>query len=104
MNQVEEYFISLVKAIPEGKPGKMFGSLCIKAPNGKSTAMLWKDTLVVKLQGEDFNNALSLDGSKLFEPMEGRSMKEWVQIPFQYKKEWKRFALASMDYVNKLNK
>jgi hypothetical protein len=104
MSEAEVYFNSLVKEILDGKAGKMFGSLCIKAPNGKAAAMLWKDCLVVKLKGDEFNDALSLDGCKLFEPMEGRAMKEWVQIPFQYKKEWKRFTLASMEIVKKIKK
>lgn len=104
MSEAEEYFHQLVKDIPGGKASKMFGSPCIKAPNGKSAAMFWKDCIVVKLSGEQFNNALSLDGSKLFEPMEGKTMKEWVQIPYDYKKEWKKYALASMDIVKKLKK
>jgi hypothetical protein len=99
MSEAEVFFQKLANDIPDGKPGKMFGSLCIKAPNGKAVAMVWHDCMVVKLNGDNFNEALSLDGSKQFEPMEGRAMKEWVQIPFHYKKEWKRFALASMEIV-----
>jgi hypothetical protein len=105
MSEAEEYFQKLAKEIPEGKAGKMFGAACIKAHNnGKSAAMFWKDCMVVKLSGDKFNEALSLDGSKLFEPMEGRAMKEWVQIPFHYKKEWKKYALASMEIVKKIKK
>lgn len=66
--------------------------------------MFWKDCIVVKLSGDTFDNALGLSGSKLFEPMEGKSMKEWVQIPFHYKKGWKRFAIASMQMVEKIKK
>lgn len=104
MNEAEKYFHKLVREIPDGKASKMFGSPCVKAPNGKSEAMFWKDCIVVKLNGEAFSEALSLDGSKLFEPMEGKAMKEWVQIPFTYKKEWKNFVLASMEIVKKLKK
>ena len=104
MSEAEKYFDTLAKGIPNGKPGKMFGSPCIKAPNGKAVAMVWKDCLVVKLNGEAHSEALSLDGSKPFEPMEGRAMKEWVQVPFHYKKEWKKFALASMEVVKNLKK
>ena len=102
MTKAEQYFSDLTKEIPEVKSGKMFGALCIKTPNGKSAAMFWKDNIVVKLAGDTLNEALSLDGSKLFEPMEGRPMKEWVQIPFAYKDKWKKFALQSVASVKAL--
>jgi hypothetical protein len=104
MSEAEEYFHSLVKEIPNGKASKMFGAPCVKAANGKAVAMYWKDCIVVKLSEDAHKEALSLDGSKLFEPMVGRAMKEWVQIPFHYKKEWKKYALASMEIVKKIKK
>jgi len=104
MTKAEELFRKLAKEIPDGKEGKMFGSLCIKTPNGKSGAMLWKDCLVVKLQPDDMKEALSLDGSQLFEPMEGKTMKEWVQIPYDYKDKWKKFATISIEAVKKIKK
>jgi hypothetical protein len=104
MTRAEEFFSDLTREIPDVKAGKMFGSLCMKMPNGKSAAMFWKDNIVVKLQGESLKEAMSLDGTQLFEPMEGRPMKEWVQIPFAYKDEWKKFALASAESVKTLPK
>lgn len=104
MSEAEKYFQELVKEIPNGKASKMFGAPCIKAPNGKSAAMYWKDCIVVKLNGDIYKEALSLDGSILFEPMEGRAMKEWVQIPYHYKKDWKKYALASMGIVKNIKK
>ena len=82
----------------------MFGGLCMKTPNGKSAAMFCKENIVVKLTGESLQDAMSLGGSKLFEPMEGRPMKEWVQIPFSYKDKWKKFALLSAATVKELKK
>lgn len=104
MTRAEEYFNELTKEIPDVKPGKMFGALCMKSPNGKSAAMFSKDNIVVKLQGEAFSEAMSLDGAKLFEPMEGRPMKEWIQIPFIYKAQWKKFAVISANSVKALKK
>jgi hypothetical protein len=104
MTKAEELFHQLAKELPDGKEGKMFGSLCIKTPNGKSGAMLWKDCLVVKLGAEDIKEALALKGSQLFEPMEGRKMKEWAQIPFAHKDKWKHYASISMASVKKLKK
>lgn len=104
MTRAEEYFNELTKEIPDIKPGKMFGAPCMKTPNGKSAAMFYKDNIVVKLQGEPFSEAMALDGAKLFEPMEGRAMKEWVQVPFIYRSQWKKFALASAHLVKKIKK
>lgn len=104
MTKAELFFSELTKEIPGVKPGKMFGAMCMKAKNGKSAAMFWKDCIVVKLTGEYFNDALSFDGAKLFEPMVGRPMKEWVQIPFEYKKEWRKFAKISSASVMKIKK
>jgi|SRR5581483_930108 len=104
MTKAEELFHKLAKEIPEGKESKMFGAPCIKAPNGKSGAMFWKDCIVVKLKGDDMKEALSLDGTCLFEPMKGKAMKEWAQIPYDYKDKWKKFATISMELVKKLKK
>ena len=99
MTKAEEYFTRLAQEIPDVKAGKMFGALCMKTSNGKSAAMFWKDNLVVKLQGENFNQAARLEGAMLFEPMEGRPMKEWMQIPFEHKSKWKKYALLSAENV-----
>ena len=104
MTKAEELFNKLAKEIPEGRASKMFGALCIKAPNGKSAAMLWKDCIVVKLAKNDLKEALSLDGACPFEPMKGKQMKEWAQIPFDYKDQWKHFATLSMNIVKKIKK
>lgn len=102
MTKAEEYFNELVTEVPDVKAGKMFGALCMKTPNGKSAAMFWKDHLVVKLNGDLSQEALSLKGAQLFEPMEGKPMNGWVQIPFEHKDKWKNFALASADNVRTL--
>ena len=75
MTKAEELFNKPTKQIPDIKPGKMFGALCMKTPNRKSAAMFWTDNIFIKLTGELLNNAMSLDGSKKIEPMEGKSMK-----------------------------
>jgi hypothetical protein len=104
MTKAETLFHEIAAEIPDVKEGKMFGSLCIKTPNGKSGAMFWKDNIVVKLQSDELSEALSLDGVTLFEPMEGRPMKEWVQIPYAHKGVWKKLALSSVESVRKLKK
>lgn len=104
MSDAEEFFNGLADKIPGVKPGKMFGASCLKMPNGKSAAMFWKDHIVVKLSGAERTKALSLEGARLFEPMEGRPMKEWVQIPFSFKNKWKDLAEKSAKAVGATEK
>jgi hypothetical protein len=92
MTKGEELFSEIAKAIPGIKEGKMFSALCMKTPNGKSAAMFWKENIVVKLEEDDMIAALALDGSEIFEPMEGRQMTGWIQIPYKYKDEWKKLS------------
>jgi len=102
MTQAENYFKQLTAEIPDVKEGKIFGAECITTPNGKSAAMIWKNNLVVKLKGEFLKEAMSLDGAKQFEPMKGKPMKEWIQIPFDHEEKWKKFMLISVDAVKAL--
>lgn len=104
MTSAETFFTELTGQIPNAKPGKMFGALCMKMPNGKSAAMFWKDNIVVKLHGKRLQEAMGLTGAKLFEPMEGKPMKEWVQIPFDHKNKWKTFAEESAKAVGTIEK
>ena len=56
--------------------------------------------MVFKLSGDSHSDALSLDGSKLFDPSgKGRAMKEWVQVPFHYKEHWEKFSESAFEYV-----
>ena len=104
MTKIEEFFIQLTSEIPDVKSGKMFGAPCMKTPNGKCAAMFWKDNIVVKLSKGLLEEALHLEGAQLFEPMEGKPMKEWVQIPFKHKDKWKRYAGLSVALVLELKK
>ncbi len=56
--------------------------------------------MVFKLNGEAHSSALELDGSQLFDPSgKGRAMKEWVQVPYEYKNRWSEFAESAKNYV-----
>ena len=101
MTKAEILFHDIARKIPKATEGKMFGALCFKTPKGKSAAMFWKDCIVVKLEAKDVKTAMKLKGSQLFDPMGGRPMKEWVQIPFSHSKEWKHLAQKAMKYVIK---
>ncbi len=63
-----------------------------------------QEDMVFKLEGKSYDEAMSLDGAHLFDPMGGRPMTGWVQLSDSYKERWKEFAEASMEYVKKLQK
>jgi hypothetical protein len=104
MTKSEELFHKIAAEIPDAKEGKMFGALCIKAPNGKAGIMFWRDDVIFKLEADDLNNALSLKGAKLFDPMGNRPMGGWVQLSYDHSKKWKELAKKSMDFVKNLKK
>ena len=104
MTKSEDLFHKIAGEFADVKEGKMFGALCIKAPNGKAGVMFWKDHIIFKLEGDELKNALSLKGAKLFDPMGNRPMGGWVQLSYDHSKKWKGLAKKSMDFVKSLKK
>ncbi|MGZ4098350.1 MAG: hypothetical protein ACXVNM_05700 [Bacteroidia bacterium] len=96
----EELYLKIGKSIKGTEESQMFGKPCFKV-NGKAFMSLFEKCIVFKLTGNDHKDALSLDGSQLFDPSKkGRAMREWVQVPFDYSAKWKKYAKAAYDYVN----
>src|SRR3954464_14196569 len=102
MTKWEEQYHSIADAIPHTEKGMMFGALCIKAPNGKAGVMFWRDDMIFKLEDDHLQKALSLTGAKLFDPMGGRPMNGWVQVPNSQNARWKALAKTAMQFVEKI--
>ena len=66
----------------------MFGMPSIKRRGGKAFAGLYGDDMVFKLEGDAHAKALALEGAHLFEPMAGRPMKAWIQVPPTHETQW----------------
>ncbi|AEV32015.1 hypothetical protein Oweho_1005 [Owenweeksia hongkongensis DSM 17368] len=97
MTEQESLFNSIGEKL--GEKSQMFGKPCYKV-NKKAFACFFQNAMVFKLTDEAHKKALSLDGSQLFDPSgKGRAMKEWVQVPFDYKEQWKGFAEKALEYV-----
>jgi len=80
----------------------MFGKPCYKL-HKKAFCCFFHEEMVFKLKGKQHSEALSLDGAQLFDPSaKGRPMKEWVQLPYDYKKQWPKFAQAAASYIEEL--
>jgi len=98
----KEKFEELANSLQDCKPGKMFGKECIKAANGKALAIFFDGYMVFKLIDDAADDALSLDGSHIFEPSKGRKMNGWIQVPVDYIDQWDAFAEAARVYVASL--
>ncbi len=99
MSEAEKLYTKIGQALEGVELGKMFGKLCLKF-EGKAFAAFFKEEMVFKLKGVDHEEALKLKGAQLFDPSgKGRPMKEWVQVPFVYRAEWKELAEKAMKYV-----
>ena len=80
--------------------GKMFGMPCLKN-NGKAFAGYFNTAMIFKLSAPEHGEALALSDARLFDPMGGRPMKEWVEVPVTYATHWPELARAALRYVDK---
>ena len=104
MTPAEELFHKIATEIPDAKEGKMFGALCIKAPNGKAGILFKNNRVAFKLEEPNLSETLSLDGAQIFSPADGRPMNGWVELPFEYSEKWPELAQKAMAYVKTLKK
>jgi TfoX/Sxy family transcriptional regulator of competence genes len=49
--------------------------------NGNMFACVFQDRIMVRLAPDDRAEAMRLDGARMFEPMPGRPMREYVELP-----------------------
>jgi hypothetical protein len=82
--------------------GSIFGHKGLKI-QGKVFAFYNNPNIVVKLKPEDVEAALKLEGTQNFDPMGGKPMKEWVEIPYG-DQQWFDYAIKGMTYVKSLIK
>lgn len=80
--------------------GQMFGKPCLKTSN-KAFALFYHDEMVFKL-GKDEVALLKnkYPGSVNFDPSgKNRPMKDWLQIPSEFKDDWMDLARQAREYV-----
>lgn len=100
MSKAEELYLQIGRNLEGAEESQMFGKPCFKI-NKKAFICFFQDEMVFKLQGEEHQNALSLDGSQLFDPSgKQRPMKEWVQVSFANSNKWPEFANSAFNYVS----
>lgn len=98
-----DHIANLLSLRPGVSRSKMFGMPTVKV-NGKAFAGLSQDKMVFKLAEAERLAALKLAGAQLFEPMAGRAMKEWVEVPVGQVSEdtLLQLAEAALHYVSTL--
>ncbi|MCH8904959.1 MAG: hypothetical protein IIA45_13715 [Bacteroidetes bacterium] len=104
MTNTKSLFHKIASGLADAEEGKMFGALCIKLKGkGKAFCMYWEESMIFKLKGESHKEALDMKGSRLFDPMGGRPMKEWVQVSQEQSGHWEKFTKEAMNYVESIN-
>jgi hypothetical protein len=89
---------SALAAVAPVAASKMFGMPCLKV-EGKAFAGLYGEAMVFKLDADSRPGALALPGAQLFDPMGGRPMKEWVEVPAAQAAHWDTLAQQALAYV-----
>lgn len=101
-DQSSALFEEIAAALPEARRSSMFGCPCIKAPNGKAGAFLWRGRLIVKPAPGELAGMLE-QGYASFCPMEGgRPMAGWICVPEDQPEQWHTLAAASYERVKTL--
>jgi TfoX/Sxy family transcriptional regulator of competence genes len=75
-----EGFRQALEALPEVELRKMFGCPCAFV-HGQMFAVLHPAGLALKLSDEDREALLQAPGAKPFEPMPGRTMRQYLVLP-----------------------
>ncbi len=98
-----DHIANLLALRPGVSRGKMFGMPVVKV-NSKAFIGMSNDKMVFKLAETERTAALKLAGARFFEPMEGRAMKEWVEVPVSQvlEADLVRLAEAALIYVRNL--
>ncbi len=73
-------FQTAVEGLPEVELRKMFGYPCAFL-RGLMLTGIFQDRIMLRLSDEDRAQFLKLPGAKPFEPMPGRPMREYVELP-----------------------
>src|SRR5262245_46475687 len=90
--------VSDLTATTPATTGHMFGMPCLKH-NGKTFAGYYNGAMVFKLGNPRHDEALDLPGARLFDPMGGRPMKEWVEVPAEHSAMWLDLGRDALRYL-----
>lgn len=99
---VVNIFHAAVDGLPEVELRKMFGYPCAFR-RGQMLSGVFQDHIMLRLSEEDRVELLKLPGAKRFEPIPGRVMREYVELPADVMrapatlKQWVKRGLAYVE-------
>ncbi|HET7089833.1 MAG TPA: TfoX/Sxy family protein [Anaerolineae bacterium] len=97
-------FHAAITGLPDVESRKMFGYPCAFI-NGQMLTGVYEDRIMLRLSEQDRAQFLKLPGAKLFEPMPGRPMREYVELPssiMSSPSQLKRWLKRGLAYVGTL--
>jgi len=101
--ETKDYFASIVPDHPAVSIRPMFGQLSAFV-NGNMFMGIFGEDVLVRLPEEDREKVLGA-GGRVFEPMPGRPMREYVVLPEAWRDDPKRvgeWAARSLDHADEL--
>jgi TfoX/Sxy family transcriptional regulator of competence genes len=101
--ETKDYFASIVPDHPAVNIRPMFGQLSAFV-NGNMFMGIFGEDVLVRLPEEDREKVLGA-GGRVFEPMPGRPMREYVVLPDAWRDDSKRvreWAARSLDHADEL--
>lgn len=96
---VKELFAQMVRGYPDIEPRKMFGYPCVFI-NGNLACGVFAESVMMRLSQTERTKFLKLPRARLFAPVPGRTMKDYVEVPPEMNlastelKKWVRKSLA----------
>ncbi len=102
MNEVHFQAISeKLRAQSDCVSGQMFGKACIKTAAKKAFAAFHQEAMIFKLgQQEVEANLRKYTNAKKWDPSgKNRPMKDWLQLPADYREDWLHLAQEAHEFV-----
>ena len=100
MTENHKLFEKIVNQLDATELGQMFGKPCGKF-NKKAFVSFFEDEMVFKIGKEEVDLLLDkYEGSQNWDPSrKNRGMKDWIQVPGEYNKDWKKLAKKAMLFI-----
>ena len=82
--------------------GQMFGKPCLKTADKKAFVAFYQEAMVFKLGQEEISFLKDkYPSSQNWDPSgKNRPMKDWLQVPSEFKEDWKMLAKQALDFVS----
>ena len=101
MTEEQQYFESIIEKTKEASVSNMFGKPCGKI-NKKAFISFFENEMVFKVGRDAIEKLIKkYEGAKNFDPSgKDRPMKDWIQIPYAYKKDWPKLSKQAVKFLS----